>query len=137
MRYLLDTNVVSDARAKRSPELMSWLSGQAVGDLALSVVSILELELGVRLKERRDPAGANLLRVWLEEDLKPMFAGRILGVDEPVAVVAAGFHVPDPMPEMDALIAATAAVHDLVLVTRNVMDFQRAGVRLLNPWLES
>ena len=137
MRYLLDTNVVSDARAKRSPELMSWLSGQVLGDLALSVVSILELERGIRQKERRDPAGANLLRVWLEEDLRPMFAGRILGVDEPVAVVAAGFHVPDPMPEMDALIAATAAVHDLVLVTRNVTDFQRAGVRLLNPWLES
>lgn len=137
MRYLLDTNVVSDARAKRSPELMSWLSGQAVGDLALSVVSILELERGIRLKERRDPAGANPLRVWLEEDLKPMFAGRILGVDESVAVVATGLHVPDPMPEMDALIAATATVHDLVLVTRNVMDFQGAGVRLLNPWVES
>lgn len=134
MKYLLDTNVISDARLKRSSALMGWLRGQEVGSLALSVVSLLELERGVRRKERVDPAGAGPLRLWLDEDVRPMFGGRLLPVDERTAVTAAALHIPDPMPEMDALIAATATVRDLVLVTRNTSDFQRTGVPLLNPW---
>ncbi|MCV7194326.1 type II toxin-antitoxin system VapC family toxin [Mycolicibacterium brumae] len=136
MRFLLDTNIISDARLKRSPALMSWLRGQEVGDLAISVVTLLELERGVRRKERTDPRGARPLRLWLEEDVRPMFDRRLLPVDEPTAVTAARLHIPDPLPEMDALIAATAIAHDLVLVTRNVGDFHRTGVRLLNPWVE-
>lgn len=133
MRYLLDTNVISDARLKRSQALMGWLRGQEVGDLALSVITMVELERGVRRKERSDPVGARPLRLWLDEDVRPMFGGRVLAVDEQAAVAAATLHVPDPLPEMDALIAATAIVHDLMLVTRNTKDFQRTGVRLLNP----
>lgn len=134
MRYLLDTNVISDARLKRSPALMAWLRAQEVGSLALSVITILELERGVRRKERSDPVGAVPLRRWLEEDVRPMVEGRVLPVDERTAATAAGLHIPGPMPEMDALIAATALVHDLVLVTRNTKDFERTDVRLLNPW---
>ena len=134
MRYLLDTNVISDARLKRSAGLMAWLRAQEVGSLALSVITILELERGVRRKERSDPVGAVPLRRWLEEDVRPMVEGRVLPVDERTAVTAAGLHIPGPMPEMDALIAATALVHDLVLVTRNTKDFERTDVRLLNPW---
>lgn len=134
MRYLLDTNVISDARLKRSPALMTWLRGQEIGDLALSVITMLELERGVRRRERSDPASARPLRLWLDEDVRPMVGGRVLAVDEQTAITTAALHVPDPMPEMDALIAATAIVHDLTLVTRNTKDFQRTGVRLLDPW---
>ncbi len=134
MKYLLDTNVLSDARLRRSSALMDWLRRQEVGSLALSVVSLLELERGVRRKERVDPAGAAPLRLWLDEDVRPMFSGRLLPIDEPIAIAAAALHIPDPLPEMDALIAATAVVRDLVLVTRNTRDFQRIGVSLLNPW---
>ena len=134
MRYLLDTNVISDARLKRSPALMAWLRAQEVGSLALSVITILELERGVRRKERSDPVGAVPLRRWLEEDVRPMVEGRVLPVDERTAATAAGLRISGPMPEMDALIAATALVHDLVLVTRNTKDFERTDVRLLNPW---
>ncbi|CCH76662.1 PilT protein, N-terminal [Nostocoides japonicum T1-X7] len=134
MRYLLDTNVISDARLKRSPALMTWLRGQEIGDLALSVITMLELERGVRRRERSDPASARPLRLWLDEDVRPMVGGRVLAVDEQTAITTAALHVSDSMPEMDALIAATAIVHDLTFVTRNTKDFQRTGVRLLNPW---
>lgn len=134
MRYLLDTNVISDARLKRSPALMAWLRSREVGDLALSVITLLELERGVLRKERSDPAGARPLRLWLDEDVRPMVGGRVLAVDEQTAIMAAALHVPDPLPEMDALIGATAIAHDLTLVTRNTKDFERTGVRLLNPW---
>lgn len=134
MRYLLDTNVISDARLKRSPALMTWLRGQEIGDLALSVITMLELERGVRRRERSDPASARPLRLWLDEDVRPMVGGRVLAVDEQTAITTAALHAPGPMPEMDALIAATAIVHDLTLVTRNTKDFQRTGVRLLDPW---
>lgn len=113
---------------------MAWLRDRAVGDLALSVITMLELERGVRRKERSDPVGARPLRLWLDEDVRPMVGGRVLAVDERTALLAATLHIPDPLPEMDALIAATAIAHDLTLVTRNIKDFERTTVRLLNPW---
>ena len=134
MRYLLDTDILSDARRTRSSALMAWLRDRDVGDLAISVVTMLELERGIRRKERTDPVGGASLRLWLDDDVRPMFADRILPVDERTAVTAAALHIPDPMSEMDALIAATAMVHDLTLVTRNVRDFHRTTARLLNPW---
>lgn len=134
MRYLLDTNVLSDARRRLSPELMEWLAVQNVDDLAISAVTMLELERGIQRKERRDRRTGAILRSWLEEDVRSMVDGRILPVDERVAITAAHFHVPDPMPEMDGLIAATALVHGLTLVTRNVRDMERTGVRILDPW---
>lgn len=134
MKYLLDTNVLSDARRQAHPGLNAWLSAQPRADLAISVVSLLEIERGVLLLERRDPAAGVHLRSWLTTDVPAAFAGAILHVDERVARQSARLHVPDPMPEMDALIAATAMVHDLTLVTRNTRDFQRAGVALLDPW---
>lgn len=133
MTYLLDTSIISDARLKRSKALMAWLSDQPVGNLALSVITMLELERGVRRKERSNPAGAAPLRLWLDQDVRPMVRD-LLPIDERTAITAAALHIPDPMPEMDALIAATALVHGLTLVTRNTKDFRRTGVRLLNPW---
>jgi len=113
---------------------MSWLGGQLVDDLAVSAVTILELERGVQQKERTDPKGAMPLRRWLGDIVWPTFSERILPIDAEVATAAASLHVPNPMPEMDALIAATAQVHDLTLVTRNTRDFERVKLRLLNPW---
>lgn len=134
MKYLLDTIILSDARRKRSSSLMAWMRAQEIGDLAVSVITILELERGVQRTERTDPVGAEPLRLWLEQDVRRTVARRLLHVDEQTATTAATLHIPDPLPEMDALIAATAIVHDLTLVTRNTKDFQRTGVRLLNPW---
>jgi predicted nucleic acid-binding protein len=95
---------------------------------------VLEVELGIAWLGRRDVEQAERLQVWLEDDLLAMFSGRVLPVDVPVARRAARLHVPDPRPERDALIAATAVVHSLTMVTRNVADFEPMGVALIDPW---
>ena len=133
MRYLLDTNVLSDARRQTFPELNAWLAGQVRADLTISIISLLEIERGILQVERRDASAGQHLRAWLEAEIMPAFSGLILPNDVSVARTAAGLHVPDPMPEMDALIAATAIVHDLILVTHNTKDFERTGIRLLDP----
>ena len=133
MRYLLDTNVLSDARRQTFPELNAWLASQVRADLTISIISLLEIERGILQVERRDASAGQHLRAWLEAEIMPAFSGLILPIDVSVARTAAGLHVPDPMPEMDALIAATAIVHDLILVTHNTKDFERSGIRLLDP----
>ena len=133
MRYLLDTNVLSDARRQTFPELNAWLAGQVRADLTISVVSLLEIERGILRVERRDVVAGQHLRAWLESEIVPAFSGFTLPIDSSVARTAAGLHVPDPIPEMDALIAATAIIHDLTLVTHNTKDFERTGIRLLDP----
>jgi len=100
----------------------------------LSAISVLELERGTLLMERRDPAQGAMLRSWMENLVMPSFAGRILPVDTPVALRCAALHVPDPKSYRDALIAATALVHGMTVVTRNVSDFEPSGVAVLNPW---
>ena len=134
MTYLLDTNVLRDARKQVHPGLNACLAKQPRTDLAISVITLLEIERGILRVQRRDPAASAHLRAWLDDDVVPAFTSRLLPIDEGVATHAAALHVPDPMPEMDALIAATALVHDLTLVTRNVADFQRVGIGLLDPW---
>ena len=133
MRYLLDTNVLSDARRQTFPELNAWLASQVRADLTISIISLLEIERGILQVERRDASAGQHVRAWLEAEIMPAFSGLILPIDVSVARTAAGLHVPDPMPEMDALIAATAIVHDLILVTHNTKDFERTGIRLLDP----
>jgi predicted nucleic acid-binding protein len=136
--YLLDTNLVSELRKVRSgkadPGVAAWADEVDASSLFLSVISLHELELGVLLAERRDPTQGALLRHWLQQAVMPAFAGRILAVDAAVARRSAALHVPDPKPFRDGLIAATALVHSLVLVTRNLADFAATGVPLLNPW---
>ncbi|MGO1182966.1 MAG: type II toxin-antitoxin system VapC family toxin [Micrococcaceae bacterium] len=134
MKHLLDTNILGDARKQAHPALNAWLASQPREDLAISVVTLLEIERGIMRVERRDTATGRHLRSWLKNDVTSAFEGSIIPVDERVAYRAASLHVPDPMPEMDALIAATALVHGLTLVTRNIKDFQNAGVSLIDPW---
>ncbi len=136
---LLDTNVVSELRKIKSGranrQVSRWAASAPVGAFFISVITLMELETGVRLVERRDTAQGALLRAWLDTQVIPGFAGRVLPVDAAVALRCAALHVPDPRPERDALIAATALVHGMTVVTRNVADFTPMGVALLNPWL--
>ena len=135
---LLDTNVVSELRkvraGKADPNVARWADTLNSADLFISVVVVHELEIGVLLLEHRDPRQGRLFRQWLQSLVLPAFDGRILPIDAAVAVRAAGLHVPDPQPINDSFIAATALVHGLTLVTRNIIDFRAAGVPLLNPW---
>lgn len=136
--YLLDTNVVSELRkvraGKADSHVADWADSVDAGDLYLSVISVQELEIGVLLAERRDPSQGAIFRAWLNGHVLPAFAGRILVVDTAVAQRSARLHVPDPRPVRDALIAATALVHGMTVVTRNVADFEPTGVAVLNPW---
>lgn len=135
---LLDTNVVSELRKagtrRIDARVARWAAAADAAAFYLSVITLLELETGVRLVERRDGRQGAVLRSWLDEKVRPAFAGRLLPVDEAVALRCAALHVPDPRPERDALIAATALVHGMTLVTRNVSDFQPMGVPLFDPW---
>ena len=135
---LLDTNVVSELRKIRSgkanPKVAGWADSVETGSLYLSAITLLELELGVLQVERRDARQGSVLRAWLEQQVLPAFAGRVLPVDTAVARRCARLHVPDPRAERDALIAATALVHGMTVVTRNIADFLPTGAVLLNPW---
>lgn len=139
MIYLLDTNVISELRKVRTdvadPQVKRWAEHLDAESAFLSVISLLELELGTLLMERRDKRQGAMLRSWLEDTVLAGFAGRILAVDQPIAVRSAKLQVPDPMEYRDSLIAATALIHGMILVTRNVSHFERAGVEILNPWL--
>lgn len=136
--YLLDTNVVSELRragtGQAHPAVKRWADSVDPIVVHLSVVSIMEIEIGILRLARRDSAQAERLRSWLERQVLTAFAGRILAVDLPVARRCAQLLGPDPKADRDALIAATAHVHGLTVVTRNTVDFQATGVALLNPW---
>jgi predicted nucleic acid-binding protein len=134
--FLLDTNVLSELRRRDRTDraVAAWADSLDPSDLFLSVVTILEIEAGALMVRRRDEAQGALLRAWIDSKVLPAFEGRIISVDLAVAQCCARLHVPDPRGERDALIAATAIVHRLTVVTRNIADFQPMGVGLLNPW---
>jgi predicted nucleic acid-binding protein len=136
--YLLDTNLVSELRKARTgkadPSVVTWAEALSADEQYLSVITVLELELGVRLRERSNRAQGALLRTWLEQQVIGGFADRILPVDTEIARCCAGLQVPDRRPDRDALIAATALVRNLIVVTRNTRDFEGTGVALHNPW---
>ncbi len=136
--YLLDTNVISELRkatgGKADIRVTRWAIGILPSSIFLSVMTILELELGTLRLQRRDPKQSAALRSWVDNYILPTFGGRTFPVTTAIAQVGARLHVPDPRPERDALIAATALVHNMTVVTRNVADFAPMGVTVLNPW---
>lgn len=138
--YLLDTNVVSELRKAKSGKahraVIDWASDVPAVLMFISVISLHELEYGVLLAERSDPAKGEVLRGWLDNSVVPAFSDRIVPVDASVATRAAALHVPDPAPLRDALIGATALVHGMIMVTRNAHDFERfARLGVVNPWV--
>ena len=141
MMYLLDTNVVSELRkvrlGKADANVAAWADSVDAAELFVSAISIMELELGVLSIERKDAAQGVVLRAWMERHVLPEFAERTLPVDTAVAQRCARLHVPDRRGERDALIAATALLHGMALVTRNVADFEPTGVTIVDPWQPS
>lgn len=139
--FLLDTNVVSELRKARSGKaernVVTWAASVPTARLYISVITVLELEVGIRSLERKDARQGSLLRTWMDGHVMTAFAGRILPIDTSAAVQCAALHVPDPRAERDALIAATALVHGMTIATRNTADFATMGVALIDPWKAS
>lgn len=136
--YLLDTNVISELRKagsnRSNKQVIAWANSVFANEMFLSVISILELEMGILSMERKDSTQGEILRAWLDSQVLPAFSQRIISVDTNIAQHCAKLHIPNPRPDRDAIIAATALVHGLTLVTRNVSDFKVTGLDILNPW---
>ena len=136
--FLLDTNVVSELRKAKSGRadrnVVSWAKSVSSGSLFISAITVLEIETGILLVERKDPQQAAVLRSWLNLHVLPAFSERTLPIDVAVALRCAKLHIPDPRSDRDALIAATALVHGMTVVTRNIADLVPTGVEILNPW---
>ena len=137
--FLLDTNVISELRKARSGKantgVAEWAKSVPAPTMFMSVISLHELEHGVLMIERRDAKQGSLLRSWLDDSVVPAFERRILDVTPEIARRSAAYHVPDPAPFRDALIAATASAHGMTVVTRNTRDFERFDIELFNPWM--
>ncbi|MEP6567762.1 MAG: type II toxin-antitoxin system VapC family toxin [Mesorhizobium sp.] len=130
--YLLDTNIVSDVQ-RRLPKPTAWLTSIDPGSVNLSVITIGEIERGIVKLRKADPERATRLDLWLRE-LRRDNTDRILAVTEDVALAWGRISAGRTRGSADTLIAATALVHDLILVTRNVADFDDTGVTVFNPW---
>lgn len=137
--FLLDTNVISELRRpdKADRNVVAWANAIPAANFFISAISILEIELGARLIERKDVKQGAVLRAWIDDHILARFEERILPIDTAVAQRCAQLHVPNQKSERDALIAATALVHRLTIATRNVGDFEPTGVPLLNPWSDT
>ncbi len=137
--FVLDTNVVSELRKARGgqadAQVLAWAHQADPASLYISALTVLELELGVLRMGRRDARQGAMLRSWLDDQVLVAFRSRVLAIDTAVARRCASLHVPDACAERDALIAATALIHAMTVVTRNTADFIATGVALLNPWV--
>ena len=138
--FLLDTNVVSELRkvgdGRADARVVAWISRHDAAGFYISAVTLMELEIGILRIERRDGVQGELLRRWMDRHVVPEFQERTLPVDSAVALKCARLHVPDPRSERDALIAATALVHGMTVVTGNLSDFEATGVAAIDPWTE-
>lgn len=136
--FLLDTNVVSELRkvgdGRADARVVAWISRHDAVGFYISAVTLMELEIGILRIERRDGVQGELLRRWMDRHVMPEFQERTLPVDSAVALKCARLHVPDPRSERDALIAATALVHGMTVVTGNLSDFEATGVAAIDPW---
>jgi len=132
LSYLIDTCVVSEARRRSAPAL-AWLNAVDAAALFLSVIAVGEIAKGIAARRRTDPVAAAALGRWLD-GLRNTYADRILPIDDAVATAWGHLMARRTLPVPDGLIAATARVHNLTLVTRNVADFADTGVDVVNPW---
>lgn len=135
MSYLIDTNVISELRKGRrcNPGVASWFAAVASEDLYLSVLTLGEIRKGIETIRRREEPAAEVLEEWFQE-LEASHSDHVLPVDQAISEQWGRFNVPDPLPVVDGLLAATARVHGLILVTRNLKDVERTGVDCLNPF---
>lgn len=138
MKYLLDTNVVSELRkvgdGKGDANVTQWVASQDASELFISAITVLEIERVILSVQRRDASQGARLREWMDSRVRPEFMDRILPIDDAVATRCAHLHIPDRRNEADALIASTALVHGLTVVTRNIKDFDGTGVIIVDPW---
>ena len=136
--FLLDTNVVSELRkvgdGRADARLAEWIAGQDAASFYISALTLMELEIGILRIERRDELQGKRLRRWMDGQVLPEFLERTLPVDSAVALKCARLHVLDPQAERDALIAATAMVHGMTVVTRNLADYEATAVAAIDPW---
>jgi hypothetical protein len=135
LSYLVDTNVISELRKreKADPAVQAWFASVADEEIFLSVLTVGEIRQGVERIRRRDPAAATALDRWLDRVVE-MHRDRLVPVDRLVAEEWGRMNVPDPLPMIDGLLAATAKVTGLTLATRNVGDVERTGIDLVNPF---
>jgi len=130
--YLVDTNVISEAR-RNTPQAITWLRSIDPFSVHLSVITLGEVMRGIALKQRSDPRAAAHLSEWLRK-LRHDHGDRILPITDQIAVEWGRIAAERPRGDADGLIAATAIVHDLIVVTRNVGDFDDTGASVINPW---
>lgn len=138
--YVLDTCVVSELRKSRNKRhkankgVVNWTKSVNASAMFIASVTLMEIEIGILSMERRDEKQGKALRTWLNETVLTAFQGRIIPFDDVIALRCASLHVPDPKSARDAMIAATALVHKMVVVTRNEKDFIYTQAEVLNPW---
>lgn len=135
MKFLLDTNIISEIRKRERahPNVAKWVTQTPVADIGTSVVVLAEIRRGIELKRRRDPEQARIFDRWFAQ-MRTRLGPRVLPIDEPVAETWARLSIPDPLPFVDGLLAATAKVHGLIVVTRNTADIARTGAKFVDPF---
>jgi predicted nucleic acid-binding protein len=137
MTFLLDTNVISEVRKLRpDPQVMAWFDSVSSADIFVSALTIGEIRTGIERLRRKDAAQAAALEEWLA-GLRTTYADRIVGVDARIAEDWGRLNVPDPVPVVDGLLAATARCRGWTLVTRNAADLARCDVLVVNPFRPS
>ena len=135
MKFLLDTNVISEIRKRERahPNVVLWVARTPVEEMGTSVMVLAEIRRGIELKRRSDPGQAKSLDQWFAQ-MRTRLGDRVLSIDEPIAEAWAFLGIPDRLPLIDGLLVATAKARGLTLVTRNVADIRRIGIAVLNPF---
>jgi len=137
--FIIDTNVISEIRKKGSGKadqnVIKWAESVDSSEIFLSSITILEIEIGILIAERKDKKKGAIFREWLHNIVIPEFKDRVLSFGLEEFLRCASLHVPDKCSERDSIICATAIVHNMTVVTRNVKDFPKGKVKLLNPWV--
>jgi toxin FitB len=135
VRFLLDTNIIFEIRKRdrAHPNVAGWVASTPVDEMGTSVMVLAEIRRGIELKRRSDPQQAGSLDRWFAQ-MRSRLGGRVLNIDEAIAEAWAVLSIPNRLPLIEGILAATAKVHGLTLVTRNVGDFARTGISLLDPF---